>query len=147
LKEHHVVFNSLDNQQGDLYFGVWGDASGSLEWKSWKILVRADKCAAGPGAPCVVQGYTEGKITSLFRIRTWAMIRGPANIRRGISRPSLRRKTYPTGRVFACRVSSGHHFDGQVACCPCRTEDDALLADEAQRMKAAWHAPGYMMAA
>jgi len=56
-KEHHVVFNSLDNQQVDLYFGVWGDASGSLEWSSWKI----EECGLTNvlrrrAPPCVVQG-------------------------------------------------------------------------------------------
>jgi hypothetical protein len=36
-QEHHVVFNTLDNRRVALYFGVWGDASGELEWKDWKI--------------------------------------------------------------------------------------------------------------
>src|SRR6185369_16687887 len=34
--EHHVVFNSLDNDEVNLYFGVWGDTSGTLQWKDWK---------------------------------------------------------------------------------------------------------------
>ena len=35
--EHHVVFNSLDNETVNLYFGVWGDCKGTLQWKDWKI--------------------------------------------------------------------------------------------------------------
>ena len=61
-KEHHVVFNSLDNQQVTLYVGVWGDASGSLEWKDWKIEEAGlTNVLRRPGTPCVVAGYTEGK--------------------------------------------------------------------------------------
>ena len=60
-KENHVVFNSLDNQQVDLYFGVWGDASGSLEWKNWKIEECGLTNVLRRPHTCVVKDYTEGK--------------------------------------------------------------------------------------
>lgn len=34
---HHFVFNSLDNTDVSLYMGVWGQATGQLQWRNWKI--------------------------------------------------------------------------------------------------------------
>src|SRR5262249_25002073 len=59
-KEHHVVFNSLDNQQVVLYFGVWGDADGELAWKDWKVEEAGlTNVLRRPGTPLIVSGYVE----------------------------------------------------------------------------------------
>ena len=146
-KEHHVVFNSLDNQQVDLYFGVWGDASGSLEWKSWKI----EECGLTnvlrrPGAPCVVKDYTEGKDYEPIKDPHLGNDPWPGEYQAWHEPPVIKTKDIPDGTRL--RVSWYHPaiiYDGQVSCCPCEPKTMALLADEALRMKAAWNAPGYMM--
>ncbi len=37
LTRHDVVFNTLDNEEVAVYFGVWGCGKGRLVWKDWKI--------------------------------------------------------------------------------------------------------------
>ena len=32
-----IVFNSLNNKEVNVYFGVWGETKGTLQWKDWKI--------------------------------------------------------------------------------------------------------------
>ncbi len=61
------MFNTLNNKEVSVYFGVWGAAKGKLWWKDWRIeeaglvnVLRRD------GTPCVVKGddgtaYEEGK--------------------------------------------------------------------------------------
>src|SRR5206468_5434543 len=60
--EHHVVFNTLEHEKVQVYFGVWGAAKGTLQWKEWKIeqagLVNVLR---RPGCPFTVQEFTEGK--------------------------------------------------------------------------------------
>jgi hypothetical protein len=146
-KEHHVVFNSLDNQHVDLYFGVWGDTSGSLEWKSWKI----EECGLTnvlrrPGAPCVVTGYTEGKDYEPIKDPHLGNDPWAGEYQAWHEPPIIKTKNIPDGTRL--RVSWYHPAiinEGQVSCCPCEPKTMALLADEALRMKAAWNAPGYMM--
>ena len=35
--EHHIVFSSLDAEQISIYMGTWGDATGQLQLRDWKI--------------------------------------------------------------------------------------------------------------
>ena len=72
---HHVVFNSLDQSQVNIYFGVWGGTTGTLWWDDAVLeevaflnLVRRD------GAPLVVKGedgavLAEGRTLARSRIR------------------------------------------------------------------------------
>src|SRR5262249_31050589 len=36
--QHHIVFDTLDHG-GDvsIYFGIWGNGKGTLQWRDWKI--------------------------------------------------------------------------------------------------------------
>ena len=72
---HHVVFNSLDQSQVNIYFGVWGGTTGTLWWDDAVLeevaflnLVRRD------GAPLVVKGedapcWRRGRTLARSRIR------------------------------------------------------------------------------
>ena len=49
---HHAVFNSLDNAELQLYFGVWGGKTGSLWWDDATIEeVAFVNLVRRPGAP------------------------------------------------------------------------------------------------
>ncbi|MBI3877886.1 MAG: hypothetical protein HY300_18310, partial [Verrucomicrobia bacterium] len=54
--EHHVVFNSLDNTEANIYLGCWGGSTGTLWWDDAKLeetaLVNLVRRA---GAPFVVK--------------------------------------------------------------------------------------------
>jgi hypothetical protein len=146
-KEHHVVFNSLDNRQVNLYFGVWGDAQGELQWKNWRIEEAGlTNVLRRPGAPCVVKGYTEGLDYEPINDPHLGNDPWPGEYRSWHEPPDIKTKNIPDGTRL--RVSWYHPaiiYDGQVSCCPSEPKTANLLADEARRMKAAWGAKGYMM--
>jgi hypothetical protein len=144
---HHVVFNSLDNREIDLYFGVWKGANGVLQWKNWQL----EECGLTnvlrrPGAPCVVKGYVEGQdyepiVDPRLGNEPW-----PGEYQAWHEPPVIKTKTIPDGTQL--RVSWHHPvimFDGKVACCLSEPKTMELLADEARRVKSAWNAAGYMM--
>ena len=148
---HDVIFNSLDNDQFSLYFGVWGSGKGTLQWKDWKIeeagLVNVLR---REGAPCTVKtedGKTlvEGKdyepiIDTKLGNHPW---KGEYD---AWHEPVTIKTKLPSGTKL---LVSWHHpaivYDGQVSACISDPKTNALLADEAQRVKAAWGAAGYMM--
>lgn len=146
-KEHHIVFNSLDRNQIAVYFGVWGDAQGSLEWKDWKIEEAGlTNVLRRPGAPCVIKGYTEGKDYEPIQDPHLGNDPWPGEYQAWHEPPVIKTKNIPDGTQL--RVSWYHPviiYDGQVGCCPAEPKTMTLLADEARRMKAAWKAAGYMM--
>jgi len=146
-KEHHIVFNSLDNRQVSVYFGVWGDAKGELQWKDWKIeeagLVNVLR---RPGTPCVVKGYVEGKDYDPIVDQQMGSLPWKGEYQPWHEPPVIRTKGIPDGTQL--RVSWYHPaiiYHGQVSCCPSEPVTMELVADEAKRMKAAWGAAGYMM--
>jgi hypothetical protein len=146
-KEHHVVFNSLENKQVNLYFGVWGDAKGELQWKDWKIaeagLVNVLRRA---GAPCVVKGYVEGKDYEPIRDPRMGNAQWKGDYEAWHEPPVIKTRGIKDGTQL--RVSWHHPaiiYQGQVSCCPSEPKTMELLVDEAKRMQAAWGTRGYMM--
>jgi hypothetical protein len=149
--EHHVVFNTLDNDAVTLYFGVWGSAKGSLQWKDWRIeesgLVNVLR---RPGAPCTVKAetgrtLTEGKdyepiVDPNLGNHPWSgeydAWHAPVSIRTKL----------PAGtRLLVSWYHPAIIYDGQVSACISEPKLNELLAGEAKRMTAAWGAGGYMM--
>ena len=151
--EHHVVFNSLDNASASLYFGVWGDAKGSLRWRDWRIEeVGLLNVLRRPGTPVVVKG-DDGK---LYREGLdYAPIADP---RMGNQPYAGEYEVYHAPPTIKTKLPDGtrlkvswYHpaiiYDGQVSACIAEPKLDELLADQARRMKAAWgaSAAGWMM--
>jgi hypothetical protein len=148
---HHVVFNSLNNDQVKIYFGCWDGKTGTLEWKNPKVeetglvnLIRR------PGAPMEVkqengQALVEGRdFDQVFDPRM-----GTVPWRGGFEvwhEPPVIRTGLPDGTRL--RVSYYHAitiYDNQVTICPSEPKTVELLRDEARRMHAAWGAKGYFM--
>jgi hypothetical protein len=148
---HHVVFNSLENTEADLYLGCWGGATGSLWWDDARLeevgllnLIRRG------GAPLAVrsatgQTLTEGRdferVTDpLMGTRPW---KGEYDI---WHEPPAIKTSLPEGTRL--RVSYYHAvtvYEGQANICPSEPRTLELLRDQARRMHAAWGAHGYMM--
>lgn len=146
-KEHHVVFNSLDNKQVTLYFGVWGNANGELQWKDWKIEeVGLLNVLRRPGAPCVVKGYEEGKDYEPIHDPRMGNVPWKGEYDSAHESPVIKTKGIAEGTQL--RVSWYHPaiiYQRQVSCCPSEPKTMQLLIDEARRMKGAWGTRGYMM--
>ena len=152
LTRHDVVFNTLDNEEVAIYFGVWGCGKGRLVWKGWKIeeagLVNVLR---RPGAPVTVYGddgrvYEEGK--DVERIEDPKLGNVPYNGEyQAWHEPPVVKSRLPEGTRL--RVSSYHPaivYDGSMMICVSEPQTDELLQDEARRMKAAWETKRYMMA-
>ena len=144
--EHHVVFNSLEHEKVTVYFGVWGGAKGTLQWKEWRIeeagLVNVLR---RPGAPFTVQGYTEGKdyepvADPKLGQEPW---KGEYH---AWHEPLPIRTKLPDGTKL--RVSWYHPaiiYDGQVSACISEPKTMDLVRDEARRVRELWGTKGYMM--
>jgi hypothetical protein len=148
---HHVVFNSLNHTQANLYLGCWGGSTGSLWWDDATLqqvglvnLVRRD------GAPLVVKTgtgtqLTEGKdfekVTDpKMGVRVW---KGSYDV---WHEPPLLKTSLPDGTRL--RVSYHHAVtvnDDQAMICPSEPRTLELLRDQARRVHTAWGAKGYMM--
>jgi hypothetical protein len=144
--EHHVIFNSLDNSEVNVYLGVWGGGKGKLQWKNWKIQeVGLLNVLRRPGTPCVVKGYVEGKdyqpiADPLMGNKPW---KGEFT---SWHQPPVIKTKLADGTQL--RVSWYHPaiiYEGQVSCCPSEPATMQLLADQAKRVKEAWGAKAYMM--
>jgi hypothetical protein len=142
-----VVFDTLDHDKVNVYFGEWGGGRGTLQWRDWKIeeagLVNVLR---RPGTPCVVDGYVEGK--DYQRIEDPKLGNSPwaGEYTAWHQPPVIKTKTIPDGT----RLRVSWYFppivgDGQVSICPSEPQTLALLTDQAKRMKTAFAAPGYMM--
>ncbi len=143
---HDVVFNSLDHDAVEIWFGAWEAARGTLEWRDWRIEEAGPvNILRRPGAPCVVAGRVEG--------RDYEPIRDPklgVTPARGYyeawHEPPPIRTSLPDGTPM--RVSwyqAAIVNDGQVACCVADSAIVPLLADEAARVRAAWGARVLLM--
>jgi hypothetical protein len=150
-KTHHVVFNSLDHTEVNLYLGCWGGATGSLwfddaalEESALVNLVRRD------GAPLIVKNekgetLVEGKdydrvIDSKMGSHPW---KGSYDIWHD---PPVIRTTLPNGsRLGVSYYHAVTVHDDQASICLSEPRTIELLRDQARRMHAAWGAKGYMM--
>ena len=151
--EQHVVFNSLNHDDVNLYFGVWGDAKGALQWKDCKIEeVGLVNVLRRPGTPCVVRGedgkvFQEGSDYEPIKDPRVGNVSWPGDYDVWHDPPPLKTKL-PQGTKL--RVSWYHPViinDEQVCACIAEPKTNELLADQATRMKQAWgeSAAGWMM--
>lgn len=148
---HHVVFNSLNYTQANLYLGCWGGSSGSVWWDDATLeevgllnLVRRE------GAPLKVKTEAGGLLVEgrdfdpvkdpKMGVRMW---KGSYDV---WHEPPLLKTPLPDGTRL--RVSYYHAVtvhDDQAMICPSEPRTVELLRDQARRIHAAWGAKGYMM--
>ena len=148
---HHVVFNSLEHREANLYLGCWGGNTGSLWWDDAKLeevgllnVIRRD------GAPLIVkteagQALVEGKdferiVDPLMGNRPW---NGAYDL---WHEPPVIKTSLPDGTRLC--ISYYHVvtiYDDQAMICPSEPRTVELLRDQARRMHTAWGAKGYMM--
>jgi hypothetical protein len=148
---HHVIFNSQDQTDVNLFFGEWGANAGDLWWDDAKIelapfvnLIRRDGC------PLVVKtadGKTLVEGTDFETLRDPLMGTKPYGGEYDVfhSPPVLRTK-FPDGtRLRASYYHAVTVYDGQAMVCPSEPKTAELLRDEARRVHQLWGAKGYMM--
>lgn len=60
-RRYDVVFDSLQHRHVAIYFGVWGNARGELQWRRWTVSTAGlVNVLSRPGAPTTVAGYRSG---------------------------------------------------------------------------------------
>jgi hypothetical protein len=149
---HHVTFNSLENEEVSLYFGLWGGHKGDLWWDDAAI----EECGLTnllrrPGAPLTVRRESgdvlkEGRdfeplLDPLTGTKPW-----PGEFTAWHEPPSITTHNFPDGTRL--RVSFFHPhiiYDGQVCACVEEPAFQELLRDEARRVTQLWDAKSNMM--
>jgi hypothetical protein len=148
----HIVFNTLDNDAVTLYFGQWGDAKGTLQWKDFKMeespLVNIIR---RPGCPLEVKLVKEDGSTVLLLEGTdyvpvadpklgtvpW---KGAYTVWHEAAEIKIKDKAkIPDGSTL--RVSWYHAVitvGDQVGICMSEPKTNELLAETAKRIKAMW---------
>jgi hypothetical protein len=148
---HHVVFNSLDHTQANLYLGAWGAQSGSLWFDDARLeetgllnLVRRE------GAPLSIRRENGAELKEGADFEKLSDPRMGSQPWKGEydlwHEPPVIRTTLPNGTRL--RVSYYHAvtvYDGQAMICPSEPKTLSLLRDQARRMHETFHAKGYMM--
>jgi len=148
---HHVVFNSLEHEEVELYIGCWDGRTGSV----WLDDARLEEVGLvnlvrRPGAPLIVQKengpiLTEGRdFTQVsdpnMGVKPW---KGAYDV---YHQPPVIKIALPDGtRLRASYYHAMTVHDGQAMICPSEPKTVELLRDQARRMHAAWKAKGYMM--
>ena len=150
-KTCHMVFNSLESEEVNLYLGSWGMTTGTVQWRNPRLeespLLNVVRRA---GAPLEVR-TEDGRL--LEEGKDFAPVVDP---RMGTvpwqgsyevwHEPPVIHTSLPEGTRL--RLSYYHAitvYDGQVMICPSEPKTVDLLRDQARRMHAAWHAKGYFM--
>ena len=149
--EHHAVFNSLEHEEINLYFGCWGGQTGTLAWKDARFEeVGLLNVVRRPGAPLTVaretgEALTEGK--DFERIADPRMGCVPWKGSYEVwHEPPVIKTSLPDGTRL--KVSYYHAItvlNDQVMICPSEPKTLELLKDEAQRVHKAFGAKKYMM--
>jgi hypothetical protein len=148
---HHAVFNSLENTEVNLYFGVWGGGTGTLWWDDAKIEeVGLQNLVRRPGAPLTVK--KDGGAT-LVEGKDFQPIADPLSGRKPYNgefdvwhEPPVIKTSLPDGTKL--RVSYYHVvtvYDGQVNICISEPKTIALLRDQAERLQKLWQPKAWMM--
>jgi hypothetical protein len=151
LTRYDLVFNTLEHEKVALYFGAWGGGRGRLVWKDWSLeeaglvnVLRRD------GAPLVVRSddgtvYEEGRDFEPVADPLLGNVPYKGEYQAWHTPPEIKTRL-PEGTRL--RISWYHPaiiYGGAVMACLSEPATDALLQDEARRVRKAWGAKGYMM--
>ena len=148
---HHAVFNSENNSELQLYFGVWGGQTGSLWWDDAAIEeVAFINLVRRPGAPLKI---VRENGTELVEGRDFEKFSDP-KLGRGpwpgsydvYHQPPVLKTTLPPGTKLRASYYHGVTInEGQAMICPSEPKTMELLRDNAVRVHKAFGAKGYMM--
>jgi hypothetical protein len=146
-----AVFDTLENSDVNLYFGIWGGSKGTLQWRDWKIheagLVNVLR---RPGTPCVVKAgdrtLVEGTdydriLDPLMGCKPWAGEYTAWHSPPVIHTHHLADGTHLKISWFYPPIAG----DGQVNICVSEPATAKLLQDQSKLVKEAFQSPGYMM--
>jgi hypothetical protein len=148
---HHVMFNSLDHDEVNLYLGCWGGSTGSLWFDDARLeevaflnLIRRDGAPVsitGPDGKALVEGKDYERIVDpKMGNRLW---KGSYDI---WHEPPILKVSAPDGTLLkASYYNAVTVNDDQAMICLSEPRTMELLRDQARRMHAAWGAKGYMM--
>ena len=143
---HHVTFNSLGNSEVAVYFGVWGKASGKLQWRNWRIEeVGLLNVLRRVGAPLVVKTQDgkvleEGKDYEPIKDTKMGVVPYAGEYEVFHGSPPIRMKgDFAEGTKLLVSWYHPHIvYDGQVSCCPSDPGTNRVIVDQAKRMKELW---------
>lgn len=149
---HDVTFNSLDEEEVGVYFGVWGGHEGDIEWAD----IAVSECGAvnilnRPGAPIHIR-QEDGKVLQagvdytephdpLMGVKPFA-----GEYTAWHEAPEITTQNLPDGTRL--RVSYYHPAiinDGQVCICVEEPETQALLRTQAQQVSELWGSRSHLM--
>jgi len=149
---HHVTFNSLQNSEVRIYFGVWAGHRGDLWWDD----ARIEECGPvnllrRPGAPLtirrengapLVEGRDFEKLHDpLMGTKPW-----PGEYTAWHEPPTIRTRKLPDGTRLLVSYFHPHIiYDGQVCACVEEPAFRDLLEDEARRITKLWTAKSHFM--
>jgi hypothetical protein len=148
---HHAVFNSQNNTEVQLYFGVWGGKTGSLWWDDAAIEeVAFVNLVRRPGAPLQITreegaALTEGSDFEKFADPRMGRDPWPGSYDVYHEPPVLKTKLPAGTKLRASYYHGVTIYQGQAMICPSEPKTMELLRDNARRVHAAFGAKGYMM--
>lgn len=154
-KEHHIVFNSLDNYKVRIYIGVWGGRGGKLWWDNVKLEeIGLVNVLRRKGCPLIVKGedgtvYEEGRDFEPVRDERLGVVPWPGEFEVYHKPPKI--KLTPNSRIKEGQklLVSFYHpviiYGGQVAVCLSEPEVYDLLEDQVKRVNELFHPKGFMM--
>ena len=143
--QHHIIFNSLANEQVRLYCGAWGGRQGKL----WLDDVQLEETALvnllrRPACPLVVAGgdgqvYEEGRDFAELRDPKMGMVPWPGGYEVYHEPPVL--KILPKSRIKEgqeLKLSFSHTvtiYDNQVTCCLADPAVFQVIRDQVRRVQ------------
>lgn len=149
---HHAVFNSEDNTEVSLYFGVWGGTTGSLWWKDAALEeIPFLNMPRRPGTPLVVTTFDgkplkEGADFEPLADPSLGQKPWPGEYDTWHEPPVLRTKLPDGTKLRASYFNAQTVYEHQAMICPSEPKTLELLREQARLMHKTWQAKGYMMA-
>ena len=153
--EHHIVFNSLDNDEVRFYVGAWGGRLGRLWLDDAKLEETAFvNLLRRAGCPLKIAGtdgtvYQEGKDFAELRDRRMATTPWPGSFDVYHEPPRLTvlsgSRIKPGDRLRASFYHAVTIYDNQVPCSLVEPRVFEILQDQVKRVEAMLHPRTYML--
>ena len=150
-KREDIIFDSLDNSTVNLYFGVWGDAKGTLQWRNWKIeevgllnVLRRDGVRASL-QPMTASRWWKGRDYDRIEDPHMGNVPYAGEYQAWHEPPTIHTKLPDGTRLRVSWYFPPIVYDGQVSRLHFRGENQSDLSPTRRRMRDLWGTDGYMM--